>query len=215
MNAIDNRHDLRRLFGPARDQGTRETCVAFAMSDAHAAARGRPWEPLSCEFLFYHAKQRDKGRADQGTTIPAIRAAMEFDGQPHEAIWPYLQDLPKDLNQWKPPGSAQRLFHRASNETGSPFSEVWTAIETGTLTIIAITLSNAFFLPDADCIVDANEAAEPSLRHAVVGVATGTRGGQKYVLVRNSWGNGWGCSGYAWLSERYVARRILCAITLN
>ena len=29
--------DLRHLFGPARDQGPRQTCMAFAASDTHAA----------------------------------------------------------------------------------------------------------------------------------------------------------------------------------
>ncbi len=58
MSAITVRHDLRGRFGSARDQEGRETCLAFAMSDAHAAARGDPWSPLSCEYLFYHAKQR-------------------------------------------------------------------------------------------------------------------------------------------------------------
>ena len=39
MSSITVRHDLRGQFGPARDQEGRETCLAFAMSDAHAAAR--------------------------------------------------------------------------------------------------------------------------------------------------------------------------------
>ena len=41
MSSITVRHDLRGRFGPARDQGGRETCLAFAMSDAHAAAIGQ------------------------------------------------------------------------------------------------------------------------------------------------------------------------------
>jgi hypothetical protein len=32
--------DLRPFFGAVRDQGSRPTCIAFALSDAHAAARG-------------------------------------------------------------------------------------------------------------------------------------------------------------------------------
>jgi hypothetical protein len=88
MSAITVRHNLRDRFGPARDQGERETCLAFAMSDAHAAARGSPWLPLCCEYLFYYAKQRDPTPANEGTTIPAIRAALQHDGQPVENDWP-------------------------------------------------------------------------------------------------------------------------------
>lgn len=100
MSAITVGRDLRGRFGPARDQGGRETCLAFAMSDAHAAARGAPWLPLSCEYLFYHAKQRDKAPPHVGTTIPAIRAALEHDGQPIETAWPYLPALKENRTQW-------------------------------------------------------------------------------------------------------------------
>ena len=103
MSAITVRRDLRGQFGPARDQGGRETCLAFAMSDAHAAARGAPWSPLCSESLFYRAKQRDKTPPQVGTTISAIRAALEQDGQPVETAWPYLKKLPNDLAKWKPP----------------------------------------------------------------------------------------------------------------
>ena len=44
--------DFRDRLGNARDQGVRPTCLAFALSDAHAGLReGRI--PLSCEFLIY------------------------------------------------------------------------------------------------------------------------------------------------------------------
>ncbi len=115
MSSITVRHDLRGRLGPARDQGGRETCLAFAMSDAHAAAIGKPWVPLCCEYLFYHAKQRDKAPADQGTTITAIRAALKHDGQPIETAWPYLSDLPADLTKWKPPAKVEG----AKGDTGS------------------------------------------------------------------------------------------------
>src|SRR5436305_462757 len=57
MSSITVSRDLRGRFGSARDQEARQTCLAFAMSDAHAAAIGGMWSPLSCEYLFYHAKQ--------------------------------------------------------------------------------------------------------------------------------------------------------------
>lgn len=103
MNPVTVHHDLRGRFGPARDQGARETCLAFATSDAHAAARGDPWTPLSCEYLFYCAKQRDTTPAHLGTTLRATRAALEHDGQPPETARPYLHALPADLAKWKPP----------------------------------------------------------------------------------------------------------------
>ena len=76
--------DLRSLFGDARDQDQRPTCLAFAASDAHAALRS-PWRPLSVEFAFYHAQRRAGRTPHVGATLPAMLEALREDGQPIEA----------------------------------------------------------------------------------------------------------------------------------
>src|SRR6266404_6168541 len=173
MSSVTVRHDLRGRFGPARDQGGRETCLAFAMSDAHAAAIGQPWTPLCCEYLFYQAKQRDTTPVHQGTTIPAIRAALEHNGQPVETDWPYLSTLPADLAKWKPPAKVGALFRRKSKANGTAFDEVWKAVEACNPVLVCMTLSGVFFRPNRDGVIDSDEAVDPDIRHSVLAIATG------------------------------------------
>lgn len=215
MSEIIVRQDLRSRFGPARDQGVRATCLAFAMSDTHAAMRGGPWRALSCEYLFYHAKQRDGTPVDEGTTISAAQAALVQDGQPLEAGWPYLAALPADEAQWMPPAGIGILYRRSSTRHTPAFNRIWDAVEANQPSVVVMTVSTAFYRPSKDGVVDSNEPEDPAVRHAVVAVATGQRAKAKLLLVRNSWADSWGLAGHAWLSETYVAPRIVAALRVS
>src|SRR4029077_20778085 len=93
--------DLREKFGPARDQGTRPTCLAFAASDAHASYRPAPFIRLSTEYLFFGAVQRgNPPDPNKPVNLNAIRNALKVDGQPIETECPYLAAIPKLLS-WK------------------------------------------------------------------------------------------------------------------
>ena len=215
MSRITVRQDLRGRFGPARDQGARATCLAFAMSDTHAAMRGGAWYALCCEYLFYQAKQRDGTPVDEGTTISAARAALAHDGQPLETAWPYQTALPADETKWKPPADIGTLYRRSSKRGTPAFNRVWDTVEANQPSVIVMTVSTAFYVPSSDGVVDSNEPENPTLRHAVVAVATGKRAEAKLLLVRNSWANSWGLAGHAWLSETYAAPRILAALRVS
>jgi len=104
---INSLVDLRKYFGPARDQDPRPTCLAFAASDAHAARRAG-WEPLSTEWAYYHALKRDGGRPDEGATLGGMLATIKSDGQPIEAEWPYIKAPIADLTSWKLRGGLAR-----------------------------------------------------------------------------------------------------------
>jgi len=189
--------------------------LAFALSDTHATAIGGTWSPLSCEYLFFHAKQRDRTDANVGTTVPAIRSALEQDGQPTETGWPYLDALPFDLKLWKPPVEVGQLFRRGSVQHGTAFDEIWNAVEGDQPVLLGMTISDAFYTPEANGVIDSDEATDPTRRHAVVIVATGNQGKKRLLLARNSWGGSWGLSGHAWLMERYVGPRIRVTVIVN
>jgi hypothetical protein len=214
MSSITVRKDLRGRFGPARDQGARPTCLAFATSDTHAATR-EPWSELCCEFLFYSAKQHDNTPPERAAKMGSVRHVLEKTGQPLEAFWPYLDKLPSDIMNWKPSGQPDQLFTSPSKHLGDSFQAAWDAVMGGSPVLIGMTTSRAFSRWDGDGVIDSAEPVEPKRRHAVIGVAVGERNGTNLLLIRNSWGKSWGHSGYAWLTERYATPRIKVVVILN
>jgi hypothetical protein len=75
--------DMRSHFPSARDQGTRPTCLAFAISDAHMFVAKRPGL-LAPEYLHFHAARRAMVSLNAGVGLVSMREALQFDGQPLE-----------------------------------------------------------------------------------------------------------------------------------
>jgi C1A family cysteine protease len=206
--------DLRGSFGPARDQTPRPTCCAFAASDAHAAARAG-WEPLSAEWAYYHALKRDGGQPDDGATLTAMLATIKSDGQPVENDWPYIRAKITDIKSWKPPASSVQLFFRDHDTCTVTVQHVIDRLNAGGPVLITMTISDAFYLPNAEGVIERNEPIDPKRVHAVVAVGQGERGSTRFVLVRNSWGLGWGLKGYAWIAVDYLTPRLMEAAIMT
>ena len=196
--------DMRLRFGPARSQGGRPTCLAFAASDCHGALRPT-WTDLSSEYAFFHAQQLAGRPATVGAVLPAMLETLRLKGQPTEAEWPYLESLPSDLSSWVPPKITQ-LFHRNCDTASSAVDEVIDILNAGNCPLVLLMISDAFYAPDSEGIVrlPIGEAPDPNRRHAVIAVGHGQIDGERAVLVRNSWGEEWGLCGYAWLPDRFL-----------
>lgn len=207
--------DLRPLFGPARDQGQRPTCLVFAASDAHAGLRA-DWQPLSCEFAFYHAQRRSNRSPLQGATLESILEALRHDGQPAEAGWPYLTNLPADLDDWFPPANIAPIFQRGGSACADALSGIIAKLDQNEPVILLMTLSPSFYAPTINGVVDPAHGEIPNLtlRHAVIAVGHGTINGSATILIRNSWGEAWGINGYAWLTERFLTPRLFATASL-
>jgi hypothetical protein len=216
MSEITVAKDLRSLFGPVRDQGSRPTCVAFAASDAHAALRPG-WTPLSCEYAFFHAQRRGNLPPTGGARLSDMLDALREDGQPEEGGWPYLPALPALLATWLPPASPGPLYARNGGTALPSVDSVVAWLEQDRPAIILCTVSASFYAPGASGVVAPapGERPDPQRRHALVACGHGVVDQQRALLVRNSWGPRWGIFGHAWLTEAFLGPRLYAAAVLK
>ena len=206
--------DLRRLFGPIRDQDPRPTCMAFAASDAHAAVRPG-WEPLSVEWAYYHALQREGVQPDDGVGLSAMLATLREDGQPLEASWPYIVAQAIDPTRYSPPLIAGPLYRRASTLIPPNIQSIVEQINLGKPVLFTTRISLDFFDVPENGIITTDALTPIVGTHALIAVGYGHSNRGRFILIRNSWGPAWAHNGYAWLASTYLRQRLVAAATLE
>jgi papain like protease len=213
--SIDTSCDLRAAFGDARHQGQRPTCIAFALSDAHSAARGIT-EPMSAEHLYYHAVQRSPGRhPSDGVGMDQACEALRLDGQLVEAAWPYLAALPTDLAHWMPPPGTTTVFRRETQILGAGLSEVTPLLDAGRPAVLILLIGRRFFEP-IDGLISVGPDDPDIAYHAVIAVGHGhADGGEACILIRNSWGPAWALAGYSWVTTSYLQARLKQVLSMK
>lgn len=149
---------------------------------------------------------------DAGTTMTATAEALAQDGQPVEAAWPYSMD---QVTPWAPPSILEPLLKTTMVAGKTGFANLVAALNHNVPVILGLIITDAFFRPDALGIVPDLTPDIERGGHAVLAVGYGLApSGQEAVLIRNSWGPGWGLDGYAWLSRSYLDRQLHETATL-
>lgn len=203
--------DLRNKFVPVRDQGVRPLCLVFAASDLNAFLHQLS-DPLSVEYLAYHAYQvAGHNNYTLGLDCDSVLAALELKGQPIELKLPYDPNAsaPRDLT------TLNTIFFKAK---GAQFSvathAIKSSLDNGIAVGLGVILTDEFFLPKPPYVLD--DTLSVAGRHALLAVGYGAfDNGDVAILVRNSWGNTWADSGYAWITEKFVNNRAEILITLG
>lgn len=194
-------------FLRVRQQGRRNTCLAFATTAAHERL-GRHAAELCVEYLYFKAVEGFAGwTPNHGVTIQEIGTALAAHGQPAEAAWPYSDDHP---DPWSPP-SIEPPFHVATLSDGpTSFAEITETLDQSRSLVLGLAITRGFETPDSSGEIEHVQGDQEIGGHAVLAVGHGKKpGGSQYLLIRNSWGIEWGLRGHAWLSQDYVQRHIL------
>jgi hypothetical protein len=136
-----------------------------------------------------------------GLNFDASDAALRLDGQPEEDVWPYQR---KEPVPWTPP-AAPKLW-KAGLQPLPGTAEVFNAVLAGKAVVLGIRLVPGFNRAQtAPHIID--PSGKPAGGHAVLVVGTGRRQTAQtddLLMIRNSWGSGWGDGGHAWLPAEYL-----------
>ena len=216
--------DLRpHLSTAVRAQGPRPLCVPFAVGAAHEAIRSlllAESDALAVEPLWQHSVNAGTAGPD-GTTLAATGVALADTGQPPGRLWPYNPTL-REGTEPTPPGLAQPQFRTASL-ISVPLQH--DGIEESVEQSLAQGLPVALIVEVSAEFDDApgGEVAVPALTaplgdyHAVlaVGVATNAAATSRRLLIRNSWGPGWGANGHAWLPYDYLMAHAVDAAVVD
>lgn len=199
-DALDIRVDLRTSWKAIREQGDRQSCLACATSDAHAHCHGRE-EPLSAEFLFFHAGQLMPAKdVSQGLTFEVVDEALRVQGQPDEAEWPYSMTQPKP---WTAPAVTVR-WHGGLSEPDTAIATIINTVEAQRPVVLGLRLTPEFLsLAVRPYIVPTTGRGYGGHAVLAVGLADHPLHGS-LILVRNSWGTQWGDGGCGWISAAYL-----------
>lgn len=228
LKVVPTSVDLRAWCSPVEDQESLGSCTANAGVGLYEYFERRAYgkhTDASRLFLYKATRNLSHWTGDTGAFLRTTMGAMVLFGVPPEEYWPYaIADFDKE-----PPAfcyafalNYQALSYYRLDSPGTTKATLLSRIKTN----LAAGLPSMFGFTVYSSISQAAASGKipyPTLGEKIVGghaiVAVGYDDSMKIknsnpkgvettgaLLIRNSWGSGWGIAGYAWLPYEYVLK---------
>ena len=196
------------MLAPAIDQGIRPLCIPIVVTAAHEACRTQPPEPLAPDDLWSSCVM--SGTASrEGTTLDAVADALRTVGQPSLVDWPFNTTIGHGADQVSSAAQASIWYQAELAPVSVANDGIEDAIEdllaAGLAVTLIIEITTEFEQAAPDGTIEVPPLTAPQgAYHAVLVVGARTHGQDRALLIRNSWGLGWGAGGYGWLPTDYL-----------
>jgi C1A family cysteine protease len=236
LQALPATVDLRQWCSNIKDQGGLGSCTAHAATGVVEYFQRRSFgKYLDGSRLFVYKTTRNLIGVvgDSGAWLRNTMGALALCGVPSESYWEYTDAMP-DFDQ-EPPQfvyavaenyEALKYFAHDPQGMNFPLKNVLNSVKTylakGIPSMFGFWGYGSFDFGDSPGHIpmptDAELASEPEWGHAIVAIGyddnlkitntISTKSTMGALLIRNSWGLGWGQGGYGWMPYDYVLKRI-------
>jgi len=221
--------DLREWCSPVEDQGMLGSCTAHAGAGIIEYYERKSFgKHIDASRLFLYKVTRNlmRMKGDTGAYLRTTIGGMVLFGVPPEDYWPYADDEKKFDKE--PPAfcyafaqnyQAIKYYRHDPPETpaNTILNRVKTYLASGHPAMFGFTVYNSIEQAEKTGKIpfpSSREKIEGGHAVAAVGyddsIKTQNTYGQKEttgaLLIRNSWGKGWGEEGYGWLPYDYILR---------
>jgi len=210
--------DLCEFCSPVEDQGTLGSCTAHAaVGLVEYFERKATQKHIDASRLFVYKVTRNlmHAKGDSGGYLRSAMQALVMFGAPPEEYWPYrIHDFDEE-----PPAFAYSLAMNCKavryfrlDEPGNTVSQTLARIReflaAGYPSMFGFTVYSSIDSSKDGKIAFPEKGERVEGGHAImtVGYDDAMRVGKEKgaLLIRNSWGAGWGSKGYGWLPYAYV-----------